>query len=61
MALSQCDNNVLIDGTTESGQNHLDYLSELVLLVETVSENQEGFTKRQVDGAKRATGALRLL
>ena len=40
---------------------HLEHLSDIVCMVETVSGNEEGFTAREVAGAKKARDALRLL
>ena len=40
---------------------HLEHLSYIVSMVETVRGNEEGFTAREVAGAKKARDALRLL
>ena len=40
---------------------HLEHISDQVTLVETVRDNEEGFTAREVAGARKARDALRLI
>ena len=40
---------------------HLEHISDQVSLVETVRDNEEGFTTREVAGARKARDAMRLI